>query len=178
MSSRGQGGRKRSSSSSRSGGSDSEFVAAARAAGLDVQPGKKALKGEYRDAVEANPRSSFTGSADLDAAFQPSEPQAARWDYCLGVSSDQEKLFWIEPHPASSTSEVPKMLAKLDWLKAKLAQPAFASLLSLTNRTRADGSIVYLWLCSGANRITPNSREALMLARNGLSLPRRHLILP
>jgi hypothetical protein len=117
---------------------------------------------------------------DLDATFLLSEPEAARWDYGVGMSivgTELEKAFWIEPHPASSTGEVQRMLNKLAWLKAKLARPEFAALRELTARTGTTGAPVYIWLYSGANRILPNSREARLLASKGLGLPKRHVTL-
>lgn len=157
----------------------SQFVSAATAAGLFAEPGKGALDSAYRSMVDAS-NASFTASLDMDQSFLSSEPQASRWDYGIGISEpgDIEKAFWLEPHPASSTSEVQRMLAKLEWLKAKLALPQFAELRQLTQRASAADNPVYIWLHSGANRISPHSREAKLLASKGLSLPRRHVTLP
>ena len=87
----------------------------------------------------------------------------------------QELLVWLEAHPASSTGEVQKMLDKLAWLKAKLAQPDFDGLRTLEHKVSA-----YRWLAmTGAIRILPNSRrEARRLAQAGLSSPQRHVELP
>ena len=156
-------------------GATSRFQQAAADAGLVAQPGKSALAPADRGAVEAKGRARFTGSLDLDAAFLAAEPNSPRWDYAVGVAGSDEKLFWIEPHPASSTGEVARMLAKLDWLKSKLARPEFAALHALTQATSAEGASPFLWLYAGSNRILPNSREARLLASKGLSLPRRHL---
>jgi len=156
---------------------NSQFATAATAAGLGAQPGMSALKGEYRQALEVRRPARFSGSVDLDEALRDSEPQAARWDYGVGVVGAVEKAFWIEPHPASSTGEVQKMLNKLAWLKATLARPEFAGLLELTNRTLAEGSSAYIWLHSGANRILPNSRDARLLASKGLTQPKRYITL-
>lgn len=170
MSKGGQGGRKTARSAATA---ESQFALAAKAAGLLPQPGMSAIKGEYRQALETRRHTRFSDSVDLDEAFRDSEPRAARWDYGVGVAGMVEKAFWIEPHPASSTGEVQKMLDKLAWLKATLARPEFAGLLELTKRTLAEGSPAYIWLYSGANRILPNSREARLLASKGLTLPKR-----
>lgn len=177
MSRRGQGGRHPGKTAGTSP-DNSQFASAAARAGLLAHSGKGALDSSYRSMVEAS--ASFTASLDMDEAFLHSEPQAPRWDYGLGIAEagDIEKAFWLEPHPASSTGEVQRMLAKLEWLKAKLALPQFAELRQLTQRAGAAGNPVYIWLHSGANRILPNSREARLLASKGLSLPRRHVTLP
>lgn len=178
MSRRGQGGRQTSKAADTYPDS-SQFASAAAKAGLPTQPGKGALDSAYRSMVEAS-AASLTASLDMDQAFLRSEPQAPRWDYGIGIAEagDLEKAFWLEPHPASSTGEVQRMLAKLEWLKAKLSLPQFAELRQLTQRASADGNPVYIWLHSGANRISPHSREARLLASKGLSLPRRHVTLP
>lgn len=178
MSRRGQGGRSTGKAAG-SGSTPCQFVNAATTAGLSALPGKGALDSGYRPMIEAR-NASFTASLDMDKAFISSEPQAPRWDYGIGTleAGDIEKAFWLEPHPASSTSEVQRMLAKLEWLKAKLALPQFAALRQLTQRAGAAGNPVYIWLHSGANRISPHSREAKLLASKGLSLPRRHVTLP
>lgn len=175
MSRRGQGGRKTANAKP----AVSQFVAAATLAGLPVQPGKGALDSSYRPMVDTS-AATFTASVDMDLAFLASEPQSPRWDYGIGIAEagNIEKAFWLEPHPASSTGEVQRMLAKLDWLKEKLALPQFSDLRQLTQRASAAGNPVYIWLHSGANRILPNSREARLLASKGLSLPRRHITLP
>lgn len=175
MSRRGQGGRK----SANAKPAASQFVAAATLAGLPTQPGKGALDSQYRSMLDSN-GATLTASVDMDQAYLASEPQSPRWDYGIGIAEagDIEKAFWLEPHPASSTGEVQRMLAKLAWLKDKLALAQFAELRQLTQRASAAGQPVYIWLHSGANRILPSSREARLLARNGLSLPKRHITLP
>jgi hypothetical protein len=96
------------------------FEDAARSAGLTPQPGKQALKSSDREAVQVAAGASLSGSVDLDAHFKPTEPNAHRWDYGLGVQTSQALAYWIEPHPASSTGEARVMLEKLDWLRGKL----------------------------------------------------------
>jgi hypothetical protein len=87
-------------------------------------------------------------------------------------------IVWIESHPASSTGNVAEMLHKLDWLKAKLQQPAFAGLQALTEVTQRSGS-AYRWLArTGPVRIRPGSREYRQLIKAGLRMPARNLVLP
>jgi hypothetical protein len=154
----------------------SDFERACRDASVVAQPGLRAVKGEYRSGLALKPGHRHTASVDLDAGFLSSEPSADRWDYGIGLrdAADQETLVWLEAHPASSTGEVQKMLDKLAWLKQKLAQPAFAPLRRLEHEVTA-----YRWLAmTGAIRIQPNSREARLLAKHGLSQPQRRVELP
>lgn len=159
--------------------SDSRFSQAVLAAGLEPLEGKTAIKGEYRARVDASAGSRFVGSVDMDAAFVASEAQASRWDYGVGIHKDgQELAFWIEPHPASSTSEVGRMLRMLDWIESKLREPAYSDLRRLTGFARRTG-LAFHWLAmTGAIRIVPNSQQAKQLAMRGLSQPRRYLRLP
>lgn len=159
--------------------STSMFMAAASAAGLSPAEGKQAIQHQYRSGIQAADGSRFCGSVDLDAAFARAEPHASRWDYGLGIQRNGVELaFWVEPHPASSTSEVARMIAKLDWLKAKLSQPAFSRLNELTRNAMQLG-LAFRWLAaSGEMRLVPGSRQARLLAERGIAFPTRHLRLP
>lgn len=155
----------------------SAIEAAAQVAGIATRPGLGAVKAEYRAGVALKPAHKHSTSLDMDTGFLAAEPTSPRWDYGIGVrntTTSAELLVWLEAHPASSTGEVQKMLAKLDWLKAKLAEPAFSNLRKLEHKVSA-----YRWLAmTGAIRILPNSREARRLAAAGLSPPQRRVELP
>ena len=156
------------------------FEAAATKAGLTVQPGKSAVKNEYRGGVAVRAAHKFLASVDLDANLKANEPSAHRWDYGLGLidSRGNESAWWIEPHPASSTGEVTTMLAKLEWLHNKLKNPEFAGLQTLTNAARLKG-IAFRWLAmSGDICIRPGTSQARRLALRGLAAPTRHVVLP
>ncbi len=156
------------------------FEQAALRAGLAVQPGKSAMKSEYRPGVAVRVTHKFVASVDLDAELRAEEPGAHRWDYGLGLADRRgaESAWWVEPHPASSTGEVATMLAKLDWLKFKLNRPEFAELLALTNAARLKG-IAFRWLAmTGDICIRPGSSQARRLALRGLAAPTRHVTLP
>lgn len=163
------------------GAKATEFERAAQSAGLAVAPGKQAVEGQYRARIATRTGSRFTHSADIDGHFRLLEGAAARWDFAVGIQSapHEESAYWIEPHPASSTGEVGKMIAKLNWLKAKLNSPEFAALRTLTDVSVEKSGLPYRWLATdGTIRITANSNEARMLARHGLDMPRRSVDLP
>lgn len=154
------------------------FAQAAQAAGLAYVPGKGAVEGHYRgDVVSKAAKTQFTGSVDMDAAFAVTERHVHRWDYGLGVQPPKhnELAVWVEPHKASSNGEVKVVLAKLDWLKAKLKLPAFTQLKALTDECVAQGVRPYRWMASGHVGIRPGSREANMLSRAGMDLPTRRV---
>jgi len=157
------------------------FPQAAKGAGLDCRAGLGAIAHHDRAQIKvASGARRLTGSLNLDGHYQASEPHACRWDYGVGVSvgndvakTSEERAYWIEPHPASSTAEVTRMLRKLDWLVEKLRQPDFGGLYRLTFGEGHAAETPFIWLYSGKNRILPQSQEAKRLQRRGLSLPRR-----
>lgn len=158
----------------------SDFANAAAGAGLTILPGKTAVKTQYQSGIAVGQGVSFTVSVDIDTAHQLSEPQASRWDYGIGLrkAGYGEMAVWIEPHPASSNGEVAKIIAKLDWLEAKLASPAFKDLKRLTEKCAQAGMLRFHWLAmTGGHRIRPGSTEARLLSKRGLRLPGRHLVL-
>lgn len=137
----------------------------------------KAATGGLIDGKMATTR--FTGSVDMDAAFEKAEGKANRWDYGLGVraTGQPECAVWVEPHSAASTSEVQTMLAKLDWLQSKLGQPDFRELKALTDASVLQGRRPYHWLASAHVAIRPGSREANMLAARGMDLPKSKVVI-
>ena len=159
-------------------GPKSAFSAAAEAAGLSPAKGKSAVKGQYQAGIACRTGWVFTDSVDVDTAYLAVEPESARWDYGLGLEAGQhgEIAVWVEPHPASSAREVAKVIAKLDWLEAKLALAKYKGLRVLTNKAAAAGVRRFHWLAmTGGTRIRPGSKEAALLSSRGLHLPRRHL---
>lgn len=158
----------------------SEFESAATTAGLKISPGKSAIKSQYQTGIAVGPGLSFTASVDIDLDCKAAEPQSNRWDYGLGLKREKGEEFavWVEPHPASSTGEVAKIIAKLDWLERKLTQPDFEGLKALTQKSAQAGTLRFHWLAmTGDIRIRPGSREAALLSKRGLRLPSRHLVL-
>ena len=157
-----------------------EFEAAALKAALTARPGKSAVKNEHRSRIAVRAAHKFLASVGLDAELRPDEPNAHRWDYGLGLIDRhaKESAWWVEPHPASSTGEVSTMLAKLDWLRAKLASHGFKGLRRLTDEAQRKG-IAFRWLAtSGDICIRPGSSHARRLALGGLAAPSRHIALP
>jgi len=166
------------SKKSRQTANKSAFAAAAQAAGLSCAAGKSAVKGQYQAGIACRAGWEFTDSVDVDTAYLATEPESVRWDYGLGLDAGLHGALavWVEPHPASSAREVAKIIAKLDWLEAKLALAKYKGLRALTEKAAAAGVRRFHWLAmTGGMRIRPGSKEAALLSRRGLQLPRRHL---
>lgn len=159
----------------------SAFEQAVAAAGLTSKPGKGAVKEvRYSSRIEGKLATTrFTGSVDIDTAFESTEGTVNRWDYGLGVraTGQPECAVWVEPHTAASTGDVKAMLAKLDWLQAKLGQPDFKQLKALTDACVLQGRRPYHWLASANVAIRPGSPEANMLARRGMDLPKSRVVI-
>jgi hypothetical protein len=156
----------------------SRFKDSAASAGLESYNGKQALRSDGAT-ISLKEGWDHTESVDLDRHFLESEPNAARWDYGVGIrDGENELIFWVEPHPASSTGEVNRMIAKKNWLKNKLDSDRFESLRAMTNDTTAKQYAAFCWVHSGELRITAQSKEAKMLALAGIRMPCRHLELP
>lgn len=176
MSTRQQGARRKAAAAP----APSAFEQAVTAAGLTPEPGKGAIEGCYRGLIDGKMATTrFTGSVDMDTAFERAEGRANRWDYGLGVraTGQPECAVWVEPHSAASTGEVKTMLAKLDWLQAKLAQPSFKPLKALTDACVLQGRRPYHWMASANVAIRPGSREANMLAARGMDLPKSRVVI-
>ena len=158
------------------------FTQAATRAGLTTHAGKRAVQGVYQRGVNVKAGFAHTQSIDLDAHFAAVEPHAMRWDYGLGLrtTAGVEMAVWLEPHPASSSSEVNRILSKLTWLKAKLDSASFSGLRALRDVAAQHGKFPYRWLVTqtGGISIAPNSKEAKRLALAGLDQPRRQVRLP
>ena len=87
--------------------------------------------GKYTDKIKVPDLSKIDGSLDIDATTVDLYPDDNRWDYALCYDSE---VFYIEVHSAI-TSEVSRMIKKLQWLKRWLATKA-PEINKLTTRTR------------------------------------------
>jgi hypothetical protein len=135
------------------------------------RPGLQALRRTDRAHVEcADPRR-ITGSIDLDEALKADRPDDHRWDYGIGLRDGQgkaqDRVFWLEIHPASASRHVDDVIDKATWLRAWLNSDA-PSLAKLPRQ--------YIWVATGKVAISPNSPKLRQLAKSGLQVrfePRR-----
>ena len=155
------------------------FSAGAAHAGLRSQTGLGALKKEYRSQVTSS-HFQFEASVDLDSHFKKSEANLHRWDYGIGLTlqTGETLAIWIEPHPASSGSEVDKVIKKFQWLIGKLNQNTFEQLKAQTELAQRQLNHPFRWVYSGNCSYRAGGKEAKKLASVGLKLPERTVKLP
>jgi hypothetical protein len=125
-----------------------------------LEPGLQALRA-YSSRVALARDSRPIESIDLDAALAGSHGQDPRWDYGIGLAIDSvPHTAWVEVHPASS-AEVKPFLAKLAWLKRRLAFEA------------CRGSKSFHWIATSGVSIDSSKRR--LLASAGIRMPRQRL---
>jgi hypothetical protein len=133
------------------------------------QPGLQAL-GSNCDLVHCSTPRSITGSIYVDGVLAAEFPNSPRWDYGVGFRrTSAEEAVWIEVHPAA-TSDVRKMIDKLNWLQKWLERGASA-LNALTLRAERP----FHWIATGGVHINRNSPQARRLAQSGLRYPVQRL---
>lgn len=152
-------------------------AAAAPPVDAAYKPGKQALERRHRGKVDCADRQRLTGSINLDEALarEPGYANQPRWDYGLGYrpESGPECAVWVEVHSAT-TSEVSKVLRKLEWLRDWLNAEAE----QLQKLTAAASGARFVWVASKGIQISGNSPQARLLSSSALSKPRKRLLLP
>jgi hypothetical protein len=111
-----------------------------------------------RERITSRDGRSLTGSIDLDKAMRLAHPDAARWDYGIGIRRNGEHVVWVEIHPASS-SHIEAVLRKLQWLRGWLK----------TNAPELRGlSATFAWVASGAVALPRTSPQRRRVANAGI----------
>lgn len=118
--------------------------------------GLKAL-GTHSSKISVDNTFSCNGSVNIDECVKAKYPVAQRWDYCFGYKNC---AYFVEVHPAA-TSDVGKMLEKLQWLKNWLKTQA-------ADLDAIKASIPYYWVHTGKYDITPTSRQSFQVAKAGI----------
>jgi hypothetical protein len=109
----------------------------------------------------------LVGSVDVDSALAAVLPDAPRWDYLVGQrSGHEERVHWVEVHPASSTGNITEVEAKLTWLVGWLE----GTPLARHRRT-------FVWVASGRSAFNSRSPALKGLANRGLRFAGGHLSL-
>lgn len=126
-----------------------------------LKAGLQALRRNSSKVEVREPRD-LTGSVDIDACLAARYPNAPRWDYVFGYKN---RIYYIEIHPAGSTGEVKRILAKLRWLKQWRKRSA-QSLEALEHCS------TYHWVSSGKSVPSVNmGKYRQILAQNGIRGP-------
>lgn len=133
------------------------------------QPGLQALIERDRNRLSCQDTRKISGSLHLDAAVELLYPNAARWDYGIGIKKTEAKdeAIWVEVHPADA-NQVPRMIDKLAWLKNWLNDSA-PNLMVITKNDSP-----YVWVASGRVSFQTTSPQAKRLALAGIKFPREH----
>lgn len=113
--------------------------------------------GVYKVKIKVPDSKKIDGSLDIDAATVQSYPHDNRWDYALCYDGE---VFYIEVHSAI-TSEVSKMIQKLQWLKKWLFEKAPA-INKLTTKTKSP----YYWIQSSNNSIPKHTPQYRRVVQN------------
>src|SRR5882672_1240850 len=84
----------------------------------ELRVGLKALSKPDRKLVGCK-GARLQGSVDIDSALRTIYPNAARWDYLVGIGGPRQRdsAVWLEVHPASS-SHIDEVLNKIAMAQA------------------------------------------------------------
>jgi len=136
------------------------------------QPGLGALSRSYRRKIVKNPGTNIRGSVEVDKALESKYPSGSRWDYGIGYrdkstsSHADDRVCWVEVHPAASSKNIKEVLAKLEfhraWLKANASE-----LDSLKGE--------YVWIATGTVGIQKHHRRELAASNITLQGKVHHL---
>ena len=126
-----------------------------------LKAGLQAL-GTNSSKVEVRLTHELTGSVDIDTCLKDRYPTGSRWDYVFGY---KDQIYYMEIHPAGSTGEVKRIIAKLRWLK----QWRKHSALSLEDLEHCS---TYHWISSGRTASSvKRGKYRQILAQNGIRGP-------
>jgi len=125
------------------------------------EPGLQALGNDSKKVHLADPKKCH-GSVNIDKHLKTICPNENLWDYLFGY---EDKAYFVEVHPAC-TSEVQTVINKLAWLKNRMRR--WSVLIQNMPKT-------YHWIATNGIHILKDSSEARLLAKAGLSIPKRVL---
>ena len=141
-----------------------EAVEGTRSIRAFLKPGLQALTAADRARITCDGRT-LRGSVHIDHALAAILPNDPRWDYAVGlVQAQQDQVFWLEVHPASSL-HVDEVLRKARWLLQWLSTTAPA--LNALPRHLC-------WIATGTVSFSRASPQARRLAQHGVRFPVKH----
>ncbi len=152
---------------------DSQFQQAVKACpALKLQNGLEALGGNRKKISTKDPKNThaITGSVNIEECTKPSCHNANHWDYAVGYRRHDgyEKTYFIDVHSAQ-TSEIKTVVKKAEFLKAWATQNA-------PDLWVMPREICWVAKGDGVNiRWTDAYRR--LLAKAGIDLPKKHLVL-
>lgn len=126
-----------------------------------LKAGLQAL-GANSSKVEVRSTHELTGSVAIDTCLKERYPTESRWDYVFGY---KDRIYYMEIHPAGSTGEVKRVVAKLRWLKQwrKHSAPSLENLKHCST---------YHWVSSGKTASSvKRGKYRQILVQNGIRGP-------
>ena len=133
--------------------------------------GLQAIRRQHHGSIQRrNSSTNLAGSVDLDDALRDRFPNAARWDYGIGVrptGQRDDRVLWVEVHSASS-AHVNAVIAKHEWLLHWLRRSA-----PLLNGLARE----FVWLATGSVTIRPGTPQRRRLAKSGIRLVGSRLLI-
>ncbi|MCG9134444.1 hypothetical protein J5I95_22495 [Candidatus Poribacteria bacterium] len=127
-----------------------------------LKNGLQALKRQDRNQIRYNASRDLKGSVDIDTCLRERYPTGSRWDYVFGY---KDRIYYMEIHPAGSTGEVKRIVAKLEWLK-QWRRCSAKSLEDLESQS------TYHWISTGKTLSSlKRGKYRQMLAQNGIRGP-------
>lgn len=127
-----------------------------------LEAGLHALGSNSSKVKPANTRK-VNGSINLDGCVQSIYPDDSRWDYIVGYKNE---AVFIEIHPAA-TGNVREMINKLNWLKKWLKKKA-PEINEIKTKDKP-----FRWVTTKKVAILKGSRQAIILAKSGLTFPQK-----
>lgn len=121
-----------------------------------VEPGLGALEKGHARRIDESIRPGFADSLDLDQALRDSHPDQPRWDYLVGWKPGRVVVA-IESHSARDGE-----------IRAVIEKRKFALLQLGTHLCDGQRIKDWIWLASGRNDFSPNSRAAFLLSQSGI----------
>ncbi len=117
--------------------------------------------GSNSSKIKGYAKGDLVGSVNIDTCLKNRYPNASRWDYVFGCN---DRIYYVEVHQGK-TSEVTKIVEKLNWLK-QWHKTAATSLENLKDRS------IYHWVSTkGTASIAKGSRHRRRLDQNGIRGP-------
>ncbi len=121
--------------------------------------GLNAVEGRYRNKFVVPEKRKLSGSLDIDSATKEKYYDENRWDYAVEYNNE---TFFVEIHPGS-TSEVDKVIQKLNWLKKWLEEHA-----PKIKELKPNNKKPYYWVFTNRFAILPTSKHYKALSLQGL----------
>jgi hypothetical protein len=111
----------------------------------------------------------LAGSVNLEKALKNHYPNDPRWDYGIGLDTGRhnDRVLWVEVHPASSGKNVKEMIKKLHWLRQWIEHSA--------PEIKKLADMQFLWISSNGVHISKNTPQARELAQEGIRFPQEYL---